>query len=208
MKLDLDLFKNSRLNLFYNSKESIIVRISNIKKIMFFWVIFSVIGVPISIYALDEPTSMRSDDGSLQDYYYLSEERQKLGYDGPPSNYETGVKLIRVDEMDKENGAYKLVFWHWVKINEKDDPTNFVHEKPSFHYVNADTVEIDEQHIEPHYFEQKVIGHFHGPMNFENFPFEQLVLQIIIEPGIQKTNLYAPFSLSISSTRISLTPVS
>jgi len=168
MKLDLDLFKNSRLNLFYNSKESIIVRISNIKKIMFFWVIFSVIGVPISIYALDEPTSMRSDDGSLQDYYYLSEERQKLGYDGPPSNYETGVKLIRVDEMDKENGAYKLVFWHWVKINEKDDPTNFVHEKPSFHYVNADNVEIDEQHIEPHYFEQKVIGHFHGPMNFEN----------------------------------------
>jgi len=153
---------------------------------MFFWVIFSIIGAPISIYALDEPTSMRSDDGSLQDYYYLSEERQKLGYDGPPSNYETGVKLVRVDEMDKENGAYTLVFWHWVKINEKNDPTNFVHEKPSFHYVNADHVEIEEQHIEPHYFEQKLIGHFHGPMNFENFPFEQLILQIIIEPAIQQ----------------------
>jgi len=153
---------------------------------MFFWLIFSIIGVPISIYALDEPTTMRSVDRSLQDYYYLTDEREKLGYDGPPSNYATGVKLIRVDEMDKENGAYRLVFWHWVKINEKNDPTNFVHEKPSFHYVNADHVEIDEQHVEPHYFEQKVIGHFHGPMNFENFPFEQLVLQIIIEPGIQK----------------------
>ena len=83
----------------------------------------------MSIYALDEPTTMRSDEGSLQDYYYLSEERQKLEYDGPPSNYATGVKLIRVDEMDKENGAYRLVFWHWVKINEKNDPTNSNKEK-------------------------------------------------------------------------------
>ena len=153
---------------------------------MLFWILFLIIVGPVSVYALDEPAMMKSINGALENFYYLTDERQKLEYTGPPSNYETGVKLIRVDEMDKENGAYKLVFWHWIKINEKNDPTNFVHEKPSFHYVNADHVEIDEQHIEPHYFEQKVIGHFHGPMNFENFPFEQLILQIIIEPGIQQ----------------------
>jgi len=152
-------------------------------------VIFSVIfliGGQDAIYALDEPTTMRSIDGSLQDYYYLTEERQKLGYDGPPSNYDTGIKLIRVDEMDMENGAYELVFWHWVKINEEDDPTNFVEEKPSFNYVNADHVDIESEHVEPHYFEQEIIGHFHGPMDFANFPFEQLTLQIVVEPQIHQ----------------------
>jgi len=93
---------------------------------MLFWILFLIIGGPVSVYALDEPAMMKSINGALENFYYLTDERQKLEYTGPPSNYETGVKLIRVDEMDKENGAYKLVFWHWVKINEKNDPTNFV----------------------------------------------------------------------------------
>jgi len=151
---------------------------------MFFWLIFSIFGVPMSIYALDEPTTMRSSDGSLQDYYYLSEERQKLRYDGPPSNYDTGIKLIRVDKLDNEQGAYEMVFLHWVRINEEGDPTNFVEEKPFFNYINADHIVIESEHAETHYFEQKVIGHFHGPMDFTNFPFEQVSLQIVFEPQI------------------------
>ena len=163
-----------------------LINFSKIKKILFFWLIFSILGGPISIFALDEPIKMKSSNGSLQDFLYLDDERQKLQYSGPPINYETGVKLIRIDKIDKENGAYEMVFWHWVKIYQKNDPTDFSKEKPSFHYVNADHIEIELEHIEPHYFEQQIKGNFHGPMDFTNFPFEQLTLQIIIEPEIHQ----------------------
>jgi hypothetical protein len=139
--------------------------------------------VPISVSAFDEPSFMKSTDSLLEEFYYLTEERKELQYSDLPSNYETGVELIRVDEFDRDNGAYQLVFWHWVKIHEKDDPTNFVHDQPSFHYVNADHVDFSEIHVERHYFEQKVMGHFHGPLDFKDFPFERLGLKIIIEPS-------------------------
>ena len=56
------------------------------------------------------------------------------------------------------------------------------------------------EHVEPHYFEQQIIGHFHGPMDFANFPFEQLTLQIVVEPQVHQDASKVNFVLDPKSS--------
>ena len=62
----------------------------SIKKIMLVLVFLLVSGSISTVYAINEPQKMQSNDGTLEDYEYLIDERQKLQYDDLPSNLKQG----------------------------------------------------------------------------------------------------------------------
>jgi hypothetical protein len=132
----------------------------------------------------EEPSSMVGQQGKvIEEYVYLKEERAKQQYDeGSPHEYDTGIHLIGIGEIDKTEGVYELDFWFWISINEEDDPTDFTVTKPEFDFINAKHLEFSAGVTTPHYYETRVQGEFRNLMEFHDFPFEQLNLRIIAEP--------------------------
>ena len=147
-----------------------------------------------------EHKKLISNDGQLEDYLYLIENRQDQSYRGPPTIYDAGISLSRVGEVDKKTGSYELDFWFWVTINEHDDPTDFTLEKPEFLFVNGKDITISSELIEPHYYEARIEGKFFNDFDFHDFPFEKINLVVEIESdNIEANNEHIVFVLDPES---------
>lgn len=150
---------------------------------------------------IEEPRMMMVDQQGeiVQEYVYLKDERKKQGYDGTAHKYDTGIHLIGVGEIDKTEGTYELDFWFWVTVNEDDDPIDFTVAKPDLDFINAKKVEFSGGVTKPHYYETRVQGEFRHLMEFQNFPFEELNLQVVVEPVSPQTTDKVVFVLDPQS---------
>ena len=155
----------------------------------FFCLVFSLIlFTPIfsenSFGQIQEPDIMTGhpDKDAIDEYMHLREQRTQQQYDGPPSKYDAGIHLLGIGEIDKSEGTYELDFWFWININEEDDPTDFTAVKPEFDFMNAKEIKLSSEIIEPHYYETRIQGTFRNAMDFRDFPFEKLNLQVTLEP--------------------------
>ena len=132
---------------------------------------------------IQEPDIMTGhpDEDSIDEYMHLREQRTQQQYDGPPSKYDAGIHLLGIGEIDKSEGTYELDFWFWINVNEENDPTDFTAAKPEFDFMNAKKIDLSSEVIEPHYYETRVQGTFRNAMDFRDFPFEKLNLQVTLE---------------------------
>ncbi|NND85853.1 MAG: hypothetical protein HKM23_00695 [Nitrosopumilus sp.] len=67
-------------------------------------------------------------------------------------------------------------------VEQDDDPIDFTNELPEFNFINARDVEYSNITIEPHLYEVQVKGTFFNEMEFEDFPFERLIMAVEVEP--------------------------
>ncbi|MCH9658445.1 hypothetical protein K0U27_07090 [archaeon] len=141
-----------------------------------------------SFAQIDEPKVMVGNQAKvIQEYSHLRDQRERQEYNGPPSIYDAGIHLLGIGKIDKTEGTYELDLWFWVRINEKNDPTDFTVTKPEFDFVNSKEIEIESETVEPHFYEARIQGTFRNNMDFHNFPFEKLNLQMTIEPTAPNT---------------------
>ena len=136
----------------------------------------------------------------IEEHMYLKDQRAEQEYEGSTTRYDAGIHLLGIGEIDKSEGTYELDFWFWVSVNEENDPTDFTVTKPEFDFVNAKKIELRSEVVEPHYYETRVQGTFRNAMDFRDFPFEKLNLQVTVEPTAPSTTENVIFVLDPEST--------
>ena len=155
-----------------------------------------------SLAQTEEPDTMIGyQDKIIDEYMHLPDQRAGQEYvEDAPSKYEAGIHLLGIGEIDKSEGTYELDFWFWVNVPEEDDPVDFTVTKPEFDFVNAKKVELKSEVTESHYYETRVQGTFRNAMDFRDFPFEKLNLQVTVEPTAPSTTENVIFVLDPEST--------
>jgi len=96
-----------------------------------------------------------------------------------PINFDVSILLINVGTIDKNQGSYELDFWYTI-ISEDIDFTKIP--PPEIDFTNGIIEERSSQFTEEHYYEERIRGKFFGEMDFRNFPFETIVLDVELEP--------------------------
>ena len=94
--------------------------------------------------------------------------------------YVIGITLANVGEIDRKNGQYFLDFWVYIETENQD----FIKNPPKIEFLNEQIDKISSEYVESQYYEARVSGNFHNDMDFSNFPFEEIILKISIEPSI------------------------
>ena len=101
-----------------------------------------------------------------------------------PEEYEIGLSLINIGEIDKKIGTYELDFWYSIqsdKVNLLENPP------PEVDFINGRIDDTYSEFKHPQIIEKRLVGKFSSEMNFRDFPFEKIPLQIRIEPLPQWT---------------------
>jgi len=94
--------------------------------------------------------------------------------------YIIGITLANVGEIDRKSGQYFLDFWVYIESENQD----FIENPPKIEFLNGQIDKISSEYIESQYYEARISGNFHNDMNFRNFPFEEIILKIEVEPSI------------------------
>ena len=98
-----------------------------------------------------------------------------------PIIVKTGIWLNNVGKIDKESGVYELDFWYFM---ESDD-INFLEVGPiPFSFVNVKSFKIENEFMDEHYWEGRVRGIFFNTLDFTDYPFEKIELNVEVEPDM------------------------
>jgi hypothetical protein len=101
---------------------------------------------------------------------------QDVTYADSENEYEIGIYLLNVGKVDLQTGSYDLDFYMWIK----SDTSDFTKSPPRFEFMNG-RVTTEVLAVEPDYYEVRVKGNFLKNMNFQKYPFEQLLLTVEVE---------------------------
>ena len=120
----------------------------------------------------------------FQSFAEMSEEEieaeiERIVSENGPVNFDVAILLINVGEINKYRGTYELDFWYTI-ISEDIDFTEIP--PPKIDFTNGRIDEASSTYVEEHYFEERVRGTFYGSMDFRNFPFEKIILDVELEP--------------------------
>ena len=167
---------------------------------MFLFVITMPSGILNASGEMEEPSAMHAMKGEdLSEWSELIDQRRNQSYDGERHQFETGILLLRIGEIDRVVGSVELDFWFWVIVEQDDDPIDFTKELPEFNFINARNLEYTNITVEPHLYEVQVKGTFFNEMEFEDFPFERLIMAIEVEPVRPYTSDLAYFVIDPDS---------
>ena len=94
-----------------------------------------------------------------------------------PIDYEFGVLLIDVGEIDLSTGSYDVIFW----LSIKTENGNFTEYMPQLDFVNGHIEDRPNLYITDTWYNEKIHGIFFSDMDFQTYPFTQIDLEILIE---------------------------
>ena len=96
-----------------------------------------------------------------------------------PQEYDIGISLVNIGEIDKIIGNYEMDFWYSVSSDNSDLIEN---PPPEVDFINGRILETRSEFKDPTIIEKRLLGKFSSEMDFRDFPFEKIPLQIKIEP--------------------------
>ena len=105
-----------------------------------------------------------------------------------PIDYEFGVGLFDVGEIDLSTGSYEATFW----LSIKTENGNFTEYFPNLHLVNGRISDRSNLYITDNWYNERIQGIFFNVMDFHTYPFSQIDLDIEIEFS-QTSNELATF---------------
>jgi len=94
-----------------------------------------------------------------------------------PIDYEIGIALFDVGEIDLATGHYEATFW----ISIKTENGNFTEYMPELHFVNGAVTDRSNLYITNNWYNERIQGKFFNTMDFHSYPFTEIDLDIIIE---------------------------
>jgi hypothetical protein len=116
-----------------------------------------------------------------------------------PVKYKIGIWLNNVGKIEKESGVYELDFWYFV---ESDDVNFLEVGVPSITFVNGKSIKSDTTFTDEHYHEERIRGTFFNKLDWKAYPFEQVDLNIEMEPDMPYHIENAVFTLDVNKTGI------
>ncbi len=108
--------------------------------------------------------------------------------------YNVGVDLISVGTIDRESGSSDLIFW----LTIVSDDIDFTKNPPpdDWDLTNGYVIDKTGQNIEPHFYKVKIRGHFFNEFDFRNYPYDEINLDIHIEPYFPLTEERVVFQVN------------
>jgi hypothetical protein len=97
-----------------------------------------------------------------------------------PIEYNVAMWLNNVGKIEKESGVYELDFWY---IISSDDVNFFQVGPPPVTFTNSKITILESEYMEEHYYEVRVRGTFFNILNYHEYPFEKVDLNVEIEPN-------------------------
>ena len=94
-----------------------------------------------------------------------------------PIDYEFGVGLFDVGEIDLSTGHYDATFW----LSIKTENGNFTEYMPELHLVNGAITDRSNLYITDNWYNERIQGKFFTTMDFHSYPFTEIDLDVIIE---------------------------
>jgi hypothetical protein len=94
-----------------------------------------------------------------------------------PIDYEIGVGLFDVGEIDLSTGHYDATFW----ISIKTENGNFTKYVPELHFVNGAITDRSNLYITDNWYNERIQGKFFNTMDFHSYPFTEVDLDFMIE---------------------------
>lgn len=119
-----------------------------------------------------------------------------LVYAEPAQEYSIGISLVNIGEIDKKIGTYEMDFWYSISSDQADLTSN---PPPQVDFVNGRILETRSEFQSPQIIEKRMLGKFSSEMDFRDFPFEKIPLQIKIEPLPQWPTNKARFAVHEAS---------
>lgn len=96
-----------------------------------------------------------------------------------PDEYQIGLSLINIGEINDKIGTYEMDFWYSVSSEKIDLITN---PPPDVDFINGRIDDTRSEFKNPQIIEKRMSGKFSSDLNFRDFPFEKIRLPIKIEP--------------------------
>lgn len=118
-----------------------------------------------------------------------------LAYAQESQEYQIGISLVNIGEIDKKIGTYEMDFWY--SISSDTDLT--ANPPPQVDFINGRILETRSEFANPQIIEKRMLGKFSSEMDFSDFPFEKIPLQIKIEPLPQWPTQKATFTVHEAS---------
>lgn len=107
-----------------------------------------------------------------------------------PIDYEIGVGLFDVGEIDLATGHYEATFW----LSIKTENGNFTEYMPELHFVNGAITDRSNLYITDNWYNERIQGKFFNTMDFHSYPFNEIDLDFMIEFS-QTSDELATFSV-------------
>jgi len=123
-----------------------------------------------------------------------------------PIIYNMGIDLISVGAIDREGGSSELIFWLTIVPDDIDFTKN---PPPDDWYLsNGYVIDLTGEAIEPHFYKVLMRGSFFSEVDFRNYPFDEIVLHIHMEPYYPLTADKIEFRVNEEYSRINRETVS
>ena len=94
--------------------------------------------------------------------------------------YKVGIELTNIGTIDRKSGSYELIFWVTI-VSDDVDLTNFP-PPDEWDFTNGFIEEVVGVSTEPNFHKFKVRGTFYNQVDFSDYPFETMDLDIHMEP--------------------------
>lgn len=95
-----------------------------------------------------------------------------------------GIVLMDIEKIDKETGAYDVIFW----VTETSENYNFLKQPPPIiDYENGFVEEISAISVKEHFYKFKARGTFYNDIDYRPYPFHHVDLVIHIKSVIPNT---------------------
>ena len=117
-------------------------------------------------------------------------------------HWHTGVVLHRIGNIDTVAGTYDMKFQYYVSVVENDTSkyasTDFSEKEPKIDFINmvGEPVLFEKTkgfNQTKNYYDVTVSGKFFTDVDFKEFPFEKIKLNIIAEPAYDTNNASSVF---------------
>jgi len=112
----------------------------------------------------------------FSDSNFASAQLVETEFEGP-IDYEFGVGLFDVGEIDMATGSYEATFW----LSIKTENGNFTEHIPELHVVNGRISDRSNVYVTDHWYNERIQGEFFNKMDFHSYPFSELDLDIMLE---------------------------
>lgn len=96
-----------------------------------------------------------------------------------PTEIKIGISINGISKIDREHGEYDVFFSLW--LSTRDSSNDFTKHPPEFNFVNGENVKLIKNTTLPQGYNADFSGTFSNEFDYEEFPFEQLELPVIIE---------------------------
>ncbi|WP_016940341.1 hypothetical protein [Candidatus Nitrosopumilus sediminis] len=138
---------------------------------------------------------------------YLNSESfaQSNGCPEKPFTYEMGLKLETIGEIKKSTGSYELIFW----LSLTSDEINFLECPPpkEWDFTNGYVINTYGTSTTEHFHKTQIHGIFFEDNDYKDYPFENMVLTVHIEPFFPLTAEDIVFEINEENSGINFSTI-